>query len=202
MGSLDLSIGTFAFSGNTSGEVLVRGDVAYVTGGPAGLHVVDVADPASPRLLGTMGTPYVADGVSAGEEFVAISIGVGPESGQGRLLLLRPQCPPPGEGRGVAPPARTFDAPAVLETVSPNPFRGAARLTFRLERPGHATLAVHDVSGRVVRILVEGEAPAGSQNVTWDGRGPTGLPVAAGTYFVCLRVGESVSSRRIVALGR
>jgi flagellar hook assembly protein FlgD len=51
-------------------------------------------------------------------------------------------------------------------------------------------LAVVDVTGRVVRVLLDGEAPAGSNRVVWDGRSDAGDRLASGVYFFRLDAGE------------
>ena len=67
-----------------------------------------------------------------------------------------------------------------------------------LPRPGRATLHVYDVSGRLVRILLDGEAPAGEQHLLWDGRAPGGERVAPGFYMLRLRAGGELLTRHIV----
>lgn len=43
----------------------------------------------------------------------------------------------------------------------PNPFRGRTTVQFALPEASHVTLAVYDVLGRQVALLVDGELPAG-----------------------------------------
>lgn len=57
------------------------------------------------------------------------------------------------------------------------------QLNFNL--PGAANkvqVAVQDASGRTVRTLTEGSAPAGDGCVTWDGRDSNNSPMPAGLY--------------------
>jgi flagellar hook assembly protein FlgD len=51
------------------------------------------------------------------------------------------------------------------------------------EAAGPVTIAVYSVSGKLVRVLVDGEQEAGFQSVVWDGRDEGGAPVASGVYF-------------------
>ena len=67
--------------------------------------------------------------------------------------------------------------------ASPNPFVRATRISFRLPAPERLALAIHDVAGRRVRRLFEGEAPAGLSAFEWDGHGDGGAPAAPGLYF-------------------
>jgi glucose/arabinose dehydrogenase len=71
--------------------------------------------------------------------------------------------------------------------AAPNPFRSATRVSFRLPAREQVALAVHDLAGRRVRRLFEGEAPAGQSTIEWDGRDDGGAPAGPGLYFVRLR---------------
>ncbi|MGH2571847.1 MAG: FlgD immunoglobulin-like domain containing protein, partial [bacterium] len=71
--------------------------------------------------------------------------------------------------------------------VRPNPFTRAGRVEFSVERAGPARLAVLDVAGREVAVLVEGRVPLGRNTVEWNGRDGTGRRLAAGVYFFRLQ---------------
>jgi uncharacterized membrane protein len=119
-----------------------------------------------------------------------------------------------GGGRGIFPPYaqqwflirtdRVLDVPAapaargIALSAFPNPVRGASSIAFELPEAGEADLAVYDVSGRRLRTLASGQAPAGETRVRWDGHDARGVPAAAGVYYLRLRYGQSVESRRIV----
>ncbi len=72
----------------------------------------------------------------------------------------------------------------------PNPFSDNTRLTFSVSRQQSAKLQVLDVTGRVVRTLVDGPVAAGSSDVRWDGRDASGTHVAGGVYFFRLTTAE------------
>ena len=66
-----------------------------------------------------------------------------------------------------------------LEPVFPNPLRGQATFRYALPQAGPVRLAVYDVLGRQVAVLVDGEQPAGRHAVAFDaGRLPSGLYLA------------------------
>lgn len=87
-----------------------------------------------------------------------------------------------------------------LEPARPMPFRSRTDLAFTMARAGHATLAVFDVSGRRVRVLVDGTRAAGPQRVTWDGRDARGARLPAGAYLVRLQAGGEQRTQRLVRL--
>ncbi|MCA9753454.1 MAG: choice-of-anchor D domain-containing protein [Gemmatimonadetes bacterium] len=86
--------------------------------------------------------------------------------------------------------------PAGLTTVGPSPAVGALAIAWSAARRGVGELSIHDVAGRRVRRLVSGPVDVGPGEARWDGRDDAGRPVAAGLYFVVLRLDESVYTRK------
>ena len=87
-----------------------------------------------------------------------------------------------------------------LAAVVPTPFRGETQVRFALAAAGRAQLNVYDVGGRLVRVLQDGELPAGEHAVTWDGRSDWGL-AGTGIYFVRFEALGRRQTRRLVFLG-
>ena len=57
---------------------------------------------------------------------------------------------------------------------------------------------VYDVSGRVIRVLVNSTVTgAGEHAAHWDGTNTKGEPVAGGVYFYRLRAGEFVQTKKM-----
>jgi hypothetical protein len=90
--------------------------------------------------------------------------------------------------------------PLALAAALPNPSSGNATLTFTLPRAGKATLALYDVSGRLVRTVFAGPAPAGPNAAVWDGRDDAGRAVAAGAYFERLLFEDQEAVGKVVRL--
>lgn len=82
----------------------------------------------------------------------------------------------------------------------PNPFNPRTTITFGVTRPGSVSLKIYDVSGRLVRALVNQELPAGHYEEAWDGRDDHGAQVASGVYFYRLSAGGFSQTRKIVLL--
>ena len=85
-----------------------------------------------------------------------------------------------------------------LAPPAPNPARSGAEVRFSLAAPGPATLAAYDVSGRRVRTLVAGAAPAGPQRVRWDATDERGDRVPAGVYYLRLAAAGQTLVRSVV----
>jgi hypothetical protein len=74
-----------------------------------------------------------------------------------------------------------------LYTCQPNPFNPRAALTFDLPSDGDTRLVVFDLSGRLVRVLVDESRTAGRHQLVWDGTDGQGRAVASGTYIARLQ---------------
>ena len=77
----------------------------------------------------------------------------------------------------------------------PNPFNPATRLHFTLTETGPATLAIYDITGRLVETLVDATITAGAYEITWDASN-----MAGGVYLARLTGGGNVDVRRLLLL--
>jgi hypothetical protein len=93
-----------------------------------------------------------------------------------------------------------FPAGKLILSAHPNPARGPSAMEFALPEAGRARVDVVDVLGRIVRRLMDGEAPAGRQSVSWDGMDEAGSPAAAGVYFYRLEAGKLRDARKILQI--
>jgi hypothetical protein len=88
-----------------------------------------------------------------------------------------------------------------LHPNRPNPFSPSTSIRYDLPKSAAVHIAVFDVRGRVVRVLVDSERrEAGSYTVTWDGQTDGGQRAASGIYFCRLDAGYSAETRRMVLL--
>jgi hypothetical protein len=96
--------------------------------------------------------------------------------------------------------AETPKAPAAtfLSQNAPNPFNPATTIQFGLAAQERVTISIFDVSGRLVRTLVDGPRSAGLYKETWDGRDAGGSAVASGVYFYRLRAGTFSETKKMV----
>ena len=94
-----------------------------------------------------------------------------------------------------------------LEQNYPNPFsengvigNAATAIRFTLPSAGKVSLAIYDVSGRLIDTLESGNRAAGEHLIRWDGRDNRGERVASGVYFYRLTAGDFVATRKLVLL--
>ncbi|MBD3236440.1 MAG: hypothetical protein GF330_07040 [Candidatus Eisenbacteria bacterium] len=88
-----------------------------------------------------------------------------------------------------------------LYAARPNPFTRNAALRFRLGTAGRAALRIHDVTGRLVRVLLDGPREAGEHEIVWDGLDDAGRAVEAGLFWVQLAAPDGYRScKRMLVL--
>lgn len=89
----------------------------------------------------------------------------------------------------------------VLEQNYPNPFNPTTSIRFELPRDKAVSLTIFDVSGRVVKTLVDNQyLTQGIHEIQWDGTSNAGAQVASGTYVYQLRFGNFAHSKTMVLL--
>jgi hypothetical protein len=102
-------------------------------------------------------------------------------------------------GDGVDSPA----APAFvfrLYPPTPNPVAHRTAIAFDLPQAGPVRAAVYDVSGRLVRTLVDEPLAAGRHLRHWDRRNHSGEFVTSGVYFLWVRAGADQRRQKIVVV--
>jgi hypothetical protein len=105
------------------------------------------------------------------------------------------------------PATCTIDVPGAIGAtafafagIAPHPVVGAARFEFSLPAAGPVRLALYDVTGGQVHVVLDGPADAGPQVVGWDGRNAGGSRLAAGVYFARLEFGGRALTRRMIVV--
>ncbi len=77
----------------------------------------------------------------------------------------------------------------------PNPFNPVTNVEFRMKNEGKVKLAVYDLLGREVAVLVNERKPAGRYEVTWDAS-----RFSSGAYFCTLQAGAFRETRRMILM--
>ena len=73
----------------------------------------------------------------------------------------------------------------------PNPFNAETQISFRTEG-GDVKLEVYNLTGAVVKTLVDGSVDAGNHSIIWDGDDESNKPVSSGVYYYQLQVGNEI----------
>lgn len=82
----------------------------------------------------------------------------------------------------------------------PNPFSQSVEITFRTEATGYVRLELFDLSGRLVRRLLDASVIAGPQRAQWNGLDRSGRRTPPGVYIARLETAAGVESRRLLRL--
>jgi hypothetical protein len=84
----------------------------------------------------------------------------------------------------------------------PNPTASIARIRYDLPARSRVRLVVYDITGRKVRVLVDGTEEAGYRSIVWDGRDKGGRDAASGIYFYKMRANSSQGNSHFEATGK
>jgi hypothetical protein len=87
-----------------------------------------------------------------------------------------------------------------LESNFPNPFNPVTTIEFSISRDSHVDLNIYDVSGRLIRTLIDGSKKMDNYSIKWNGRDNRNRPVASGVYFYRLKTENFTKSRKMVLL--
>jgi hypothetical protein len=83
----------------------------------------------------------------------------------------------------------------------PNPFNPQTTIAFSVKERGRVRIDVFNVSGQLVKTLLDETRAAGSYtDVRWDGTDADNAAVASGVYFYRLTTGGFSQTRKMVLL--
>ncbi|MCB0270602.1 MAG: multicopper oxidase domain-containing protein [Calditrichaeota bacterium] len=105
-----------------------------------------------------------------------------------------------GLGKFANDPLAAIPTEYILKQNYPNPFNPETTIQFGLPADNKVTLAVYNLSGQLVRNLINNDVPAGQHQVVWDGTNEIGDKVASGIYIYRLKAGTAVQSRKMLLL--
>jgi hypothetical protein len=82
----------------------------------------------------------------------------------------------------------------------PNPFNPSTVIRFSLPTEQQVKLDVYDMSGALVKTVLNEAVRAGNKEVTWDGTNGSGAKVASGVYLYRLQAGSFTSVKKMIML--
>jgi hypothetical protein len=104
------------------------------------------------------------------------------------------------EGTGGGGACAGEDTPLVFKLTQnrPNPFRNRTTISYSIPTAGKVTLRVYDVTGRMVKQLVNKEQKPGVYTANWEGNTPSNRKLATGVYFVRLCADSKTATKKLV----
>ena len=67
----------------------------------------------------------------------------------------------------------------------PNPFNHETIIKFRLPKPSHIEISIHNLNGELITNLYSGEKEEGTHQITWNAQN-----YSSGVYFIQLKTGN------------
>jgi len=77
----------------------------------------------------------------------------------------------------------------------PNPFNSSTNIKFNLDKAADVRLAIYNILGEKIAILVDGRIDAGEHTISWDAS-----QFVSGIYFYKFFVNDHSEARRMVLL--
>jgi len=81
----------------------------------------------------------------------------------------------------------------------PNPFNPQTNIPFTIDKTQNITLDVFDISGKLIKSIINAPFAAGTYTAIWNARDNRNRSVSSGVYFVKLS-GESLTQTRQIIL--
>ena len=82
----------------------------------------------------------------------------------------------------------------------PNPFNPITQISYNLPENELVTISIYDMSGRLIRTLVNSSQAAGYKSIQWNATNNRNEPVSAGLYLYTIQAGEFRQTKKMVLL--
>lgn len=85
-----------------------------------------------------------------------------------------------------------------LEQNYPNPFNPITTIKFTIPKETRVQISVFDITGRLVKTLLDKTLPAGEHLITWDGTDENGSKVSSGVYIYQMYSDNFTSAKKMI----
>ncbi len=114
---------------------------------------------------------------------------------QGKPIIIQAQaCSNPEWSDIAAAPMNQYQ----LFTNYPNPFNPTTTISYALPNAAQVRIHVFDLTGRLVKTLVDSEQQPGLHSIAWDARDEAGKEVANGMYICRMIAGGEVLHQKMI----
>ncbi|NIR51672.1 hypothetical protein GWO43_24110 [candidate division KSB1 bacterium] len=87
-----------------------------------------------------------------------------------------------------------------LNYVIPQPFKRGATIRYVLTEAAHVNIAIQNLSGKVVKVLVDEHQTEGEYTLPWDGEAADSKPMSEGLYLVSFSVDGETNVEKLVLM--
>jgi uncharacterized delta-60 repeat protein len=89
--------------------------------------------------------------------------------------------------------------PFMLYQNSPNPFNSQTAIRYSIPRECNVSLSIYDISGKLVKTLINETMNVGVYTLSWNGNDNDGRKVGQGVYFYILKTaGEEMQKKMLM----
>ena len=82
----------------------------------------------------------------------------------------------------------------------PNPFNPSTTIRYDLPDDSYIRIAIYNILGQEIRVLVDGLEPAGFRSIRWHGKDNFNRNVSAGVYFLLMDSKDFTLRRKLILL--
>ena len=84
--------------------------------------------------------------------------------------------------------------------VYPNPMANEVTIEYSVQLPGNVTIAVYDITGRLVQTLTSGYKLPGEHTEQWNANDENGTEMPNGTYFTRMQTGDNTQTTKVILM--
>jgi parallel beta-helix repeat protein len=95
---------------------------------------------------------------------------------------------------------KTLPSMFTLSQNYPNPFNLNTTISFALPVDSKVSLRIYNITGQLVKTVIDEDMVAGHHTVNWDGTNSSGHTVASGLYLYKLSTNEFTSTKKMVVM--
>ncbi len=82
----------------------------------------------------------------------------------------------------------------------PNPFNPSTIISYDIPKAGKVEIRIYDISGKLIRTIVNQSQAAGLHKAHWDGRNEAGKKAASGIFVYTVKFGKICLSKKMILL--
>jgi hypothetical protein len=162
---------------------ILAGHIVYAVGPDTLVTGADPTQEHPQNMWGYIGSAWSQAFTDAGDLMI-------------RLKILKLPLPIPGTAET---PSDLVNVNPDLSYSMPNPMTNSTMIEYSLPVAQDVSLRIYDVSGKLIKNLVNARKEAGTHRITWNGKDESGNMVASGIYFYQLQSsGKNITRKLIV----
>ena len=87
-----------------------------------------------------------------------------------------------------------------LQQNYPNPFNPQTTISYELPEPSQVSVVIYNMTGQVIRTLLDQQMAAGFHSTIWNGKDNLGKEVSSGAYIYQMKAGNFTEVRKLTLL--